>query len=106
MEQLKIVLSKPVFRFKDEDDVIISIRNLFITDDDDDDLCTICYKNLPNITLLPCKHENICEGCLIQLNRFMCPYCRARIRFTIPHMKLAQYSELMDEWVYTFFYEL
>ena len=99
LEQLLTTRTKPVFRLKNEDDVIISIRNLFITDDDADDLCTICYNNLPNITLLPCKHDNICEGCFIQLNHFRdCPYCRTEIKFTIPHMIGKTYYEFIGDW--------
>ena len=63
--------------------IVNSIRNLFITgDEDNDDLCVVCYDNLRNITFYTCKHDNCCERCYLQLTPKKCPYCRADIKST------------------------
>jgi len=41
--------------------------------------CIICYDNIINIILFPCKHKYICDICLFQLvrnNMYKCPICR------------------------------
>ena len=69
--------------------IVNSIRNLFITgDEDNDDLCVVCYDNLRNITFYPCKHDNCCESCYLQLTPKKCPYCRADITSTNPIVEL------------------
>ena len=73
---------------EDISSIVNSIRNLFITEDDDD-LCVVCYSNLSNITFYPCKHDNCCESCYLQLTPKKCPYCRANITSTDPIVELA-----------------
>lgn len=90
-----------IYKLRNEDDNIISIRNLFITEDDKDDLCIICYNNLPNITLVDCGHENICENCFTQINK-KCPYCRSKITHTFPRIKIIIYYVDLDMWGYDF----
>ena len=63
-------------RYPTEQGIVYSIRNLFITDDDD--LCVVCYSNLPDITFYPCGHDNCCSVCYERLNG-KCPYCRSEI---------------------------
>ena len=63
--------------------IVNSIRNLFLTgNEDNDDICIICKDNLPNITFYPCKHDNCCERCYLQLTTKNCPYCRTKIEKT------------------------
>ncbi|CAL1539545.1 unnamed protein product [Lymnaea stagnalis] len=45
-------------------------------------MCTLCLRERPLVSLYPCMHTNICEGCTIKIiekrNR-PCPFCRVRI---------------------------
>ena len=80
--------------------IVNSIRNLFITgDEDNDDLCVVCYVNLRNITFYPCKHDNCCERCYLQLTPKKCPYCRADIAATNPIIELpeVELTTIQDE---------
>ena len=48
------------------------------------DQCEICFedRNVKIVRLYPCKHSDICLGCVIKLlvsNRRECPFCRAHI---------------------------
>ena len=63
--------------------IVNSIRNLFIDEDDDEvELCIVCYTNFPNITFYPCGHDKFCEGCYMRLENRRCPYCRTPIDST------------------------
>ena len=49
--------------------------------------CCVCYENQPQVTLLPCGHDNLCENCARAWNetpvRFgggSCPSCRDPIQ--------------------------
>ena len=51
--------------------------------------CCICLENESGIvTLLPCAHTCICEGCLDRFIRenYTCPLCRVHIRGYIPYV--------------------
>lgn len=39
--------------------------------------CTLCFDNLANVQLLPCKHKGFCDSCSSQLE--LCPMCRHTI---------------------------
>jgi hypothetical protein len=43
-----------------------------------DNLCKICFDQNEDI-ILPCKHK-ICKACLYQLNKYECPFCRAKFK--------------------------
>jgi hypothetical protein len=63
---------------ENDDDIIYSIRNLFI-DEDEDELSVVCYSRLPDI-FYPCNHEN-CFECYQKLNN-KCHFCRTVIKLT------------------------
>ena len=44
------------------------------------DKCVICLTNAPNVLLMDCKHNCMCEDCE-KLNKITkCPYCREKIK--------------------------
>jgi hypothetical protein len=49
------------------DEIVYSIQNLFITEDDEEDVCVVCYSNLQNITFYPCGHDKCCEACYLKV---------------------------------------
>ena len=92
------------------DDIVYSIRQLFVTEDEED-LCVVCYVNLPNITFYPCNHNNCCEGCYLQLEK-KCPYCRSPINSTdreVDHVVPFQEVNFLDlddeEWEQIYYEE-
>jgi len=43
-------------------------------------ICKICFKNTPNILLLPCSHLCVCEDCVKKITNKKCPICRNLFR--------------------------
>ena len=82
---------------KEMENIVKSIRHLFITEEDEDNLCVVCYSNLPDITFYPCNHDNCCEACYLQLRTpKTCPYCRTRIVSTEDNFENEPDSESYD----------
>lgn len=63
--------------------VVEDIRKKFEPKDEDDpEVCSLCYENLPNVVFFPCYHGNVCRDCslkFLQTNTH-CPICRKRVR--------------------------
>eukprot|EP01059_Diplonema_ambulator_P000463 TRINITY_DN1038_c0_g1_i11.p1 TRINITY_DN1038_c0_g1~~TRINITY_DN1038_c0_g1_i11.p1 ORF type:complete len:230 (+),score=41.75 TRINITY_DN1038_c0_g1_i11:64-690(+) len=43
---------------------------------DTDTHCIICYENIPDLVLKPCRHTQLCWICLNKLTEPSCPTCR------------------------------
>jgi hypothetical protein len=45
------------------------------------DFCTICYENLSDHIIVPCKHRCGCKECLTRLRnlKLLCPICRGPV---------------------------
>lgn len=37
-------------------------------------ICSICYTNVKNVILNPCFHFNLCQECVLKIDK--CPICR------------------------------
>ena len=49
-------------------------------DDEEDNVCVICFAARPNILTLPCEHAATCSDCFCQLNQANgCPRCTQKI---------------------------
>lgn len=57
----------PVIRFRLEVPLIVSVPHLIPSSPD----------AAANTTLLPCRHTCVCSGCLQQMDKRLCPLCRA-----------------------------
>lgn len=71
---------KQLFRAKQEK-VMRLIRERMVElaaekERNDNQKCSICYTNLKNIILKPCLHLALCHGCLSQLRKKECPFCK------------------------------
>lgn len=54
------------------------LHTIFGNDDDEDNKCVICLENDCNTTVLPCRHQTLCDECAASLlsRESTCPICR------------------------------
>jgi hypothetical protein len=55
------------------------------------DECVVCLDARPSVTVHPCGHRKLCDGCaaLVKAGKGECPYCRAPVeRFEGPARKV------------------
>jgi hypothetical protein len=80
---------------------------LAMADDDDEEMCTICFDALANGLLKPCGHK-FCENCVSQLKKravflategVMCPHCRQPVKeFQLPGATVPSVSTTKSAW--------
>lgn len=52
-----------------------NIQKIFMSDVK----CSICYENINNVILLPCKHFCVCKDCYLKMDEKRCPNCKDHI---------------------------
>ena len=65
----------------------IEIKEIYVEeekeDDDNQDVCVICFDNLSNVILMECNHTGFCLQCvrdlLMKNNHNHCPICRGAV---------------------------
>lgn len=52
-----------------------------VSDDTDDNKCIVCMDEVPQVTLLPCRHRDMCLICCDQWvgKHGTCPTCRCDV---------------------------
>ncbi|CAK68921.1 unnamed protein product (macronuclear) [Paramecium tetraurelia] len=63
-------LGPPVF--KNSISVVLNSQN-------DQDICVICLTRTRSVILEPCLHFILCQDCVNQLDKDICPFCRIKI---------------------------
>ena len=81
-----------------EDDAIEvkEIEKKEVLSDLENDLCVICYQDVPNIAVDPCGHGGVCKTCMIhyiKTDDIKCPFCKGRIE----NIYLLEYKENENE---------
>ena len=82
-------------------------RMLNMVEDDEEEMCTICFDNLANGCLKPCGHQ-FCGDCIKQLKKravflategVMCPHCRQPVKvFQLPDTIVPSVSTTKSAW--------
>eukprot|EP01134_Creolimax_fragrantissima_P005663 CFRG5663T1 len=55
------------------------------------DECQICFGNAPNVTIMPCTHNNMCMDCVMRCTH--CPMCREVIEDRVDQDTLCKFQE-------------
>lgn len=62
---------------------IADIRKKFEGNDEEEpEVCSLCYENPPNVVFFPCYHGNICRDCSLKFleTSTHCPICRKKVK--------------------------
>ena len=97
--------SSDTFRIMEPFSVLEMMLNA--NDDDDEEMCTICFDALANGCLRPCGHK-FCGECIKQFRKravslategVMCPHCRQPVKeFQLPEAILASAAKNKSAW--------
>ena len=58
-----------------------NLKEVYDSDEESDDefLCPICFENIPEIHLSPCRHM-FCMNCIQKFRNNICPICRINLK--------------------------
>jgi|SaaInlV_165m_DNA_1040744.scaffolds.fasta_scaffold06409_4 hypothetical protein len=48
-------------------------------DENNENICNICYENKRNIRFIPCGHTIMCSDCFTKDDTYECPFCRTEL---------------------------
>ena len=58
------------------DSSVLEVQDVYrLGGEEGGDECVICFSEPTSVTLLPCRHECVCDECFRQVDK--CPVCRA-----------------------------
>ena len=91
----QVLYNKTIFDLND----VFGVDNGTISMDDNGQTeCVICYTNLKDTVVLPCRHLCLCQGCsqIVRLQNNTCPICRSRVTAFL-QIKVGNQQQAVEE---------